>query len=495
MIRVSRIKFAPSAWFKEKWDTILIILALAYFAFRLFYFVSLNIDHYIPPDEVTHFGTSVLFSKYLFPPENSPESYQYPMVTHRPLLYYILMGKLLKLNIFQVSDLLFLRLINALLGFLTVLYAYKWVKLLTTNRISHILFVIMFTNTLMFTFLLTSVSYDNLTNLLAAMSLYYLFSFFDSRNPNSLLLFGSCVLAGSLTKITFLPLEIALIAVLVFHERKSLLTLYSKLYNLLYPLKAVRIILFTVFLFLLFFNIKLYIGNLINYQKIIPSCEQVLITEQCMKFRNYARDRIFDLYKSGKLTYNEAIAATSSIKHKGDRASTKFLINNIRYRANSHEPLKDRIHYAFIWSDLMLARIFGIMGHIVMWKSPHQLYPYILVLILFAVMLIRKWRLSDGKKYVNYTLFVALFYMVVLMQYVNYRLYIKFEMIDADIQGRYLFPVLAPFYGLIARYLICYFRKPVQVIILLVTAVIFIYGDFPFFLTHVTSKWFAITSP
>jgi len=193
-----------------------------YFALRLCYFVP-TIDHYVPPDEITHLGISLIYQKSLLLPENSPETFQLGLVTNIPYLYYFLMGKLANLNVLPIHDLFFLRLINALFGILTIFFAHNWMKLLTNNRIAHTLFIIMLTNTLMFTFLCASINYDNLLNLISAMSLYYLFSFFERRNPASLMIFGVCVLAGTLTKKTFLPLAFLFMAVLFMHEKGAFL--------------------------------------------------------------------------------------------------------------------------------------------------------------------------------------------------------------------------------------------------------------------------------
>jgi hypothetical protein len=79
-----------------KWATGLL---LAYFGMRLVFF-ALDISSYIPPDEVTHAGISKVFSKVFLLPANSPETYEFGLVTNIPWLYYWFMGKLLHLNIF-----------------------------------------------------------------------------------------------------------------------------------------------------------------------------------------------------------------------------------------------------------------------------------------------------------------------------------------------------------------------------------------------------------
>ena len=82
----------------------------------------------------------------------------------------------------------------------------------------RLLLLVALTNTAMFSLLSASVSYDNLTNLLAAMAVYYLFAFFKNRSADQLAASILCQLAGSLTKMTFLPLVLALNLLLLIYE-------------------------------------------------------------------------------------------------------------------------------------------------------------------------------------------------------------------------------------------------------------------------------------
>ena len=81
--------------------------ALFYFFLRTVYF-ALNINPNIPPDETTHYGRIIAFSKVLFIPQDSPETYDLGLVAHEPYLYYLLFAKLMNLNIFGISNLIFL---------------------------------------------------------------------------------------------------------------------------------------------------------------------------------------------------------------------------------------------------------------------------------------------------------------------------------------------------------------------------------------------------
>jgi hypothetical protein len=60
------------------------------------------------------------------------------------------------------------------------------------------------------------------------------------------------------------------------------------------------------------------------------------------------------------------------------------------------------------------------------------------------------------------------------------------------VAGRYMFPVLGPIYVLFSYYLLRLFMgRNVRLGISVVGALIFVAFDFPFFLSNVTSDWFA----
>ena len=104
----------------------------------------------------------------------------------RPYLYHWLMGRLLALCPFTGADaLVFLRVVNVGLSLLTLMFAQRAVALFATSPVERLVFLLMLTNTLMFTFLSASVSYDNLANLLAALSFCSLFGYCRDRDPVS----------------------------------------------------------------------------------------------------------------------------------------------------------------------------------------------------------------------------------------------------------------------------------------------------------------------
>ena len=110
--------------------------------------------------------------------------------------------------------------------------------------------------------------------------------------------------------------------------------------------------------------------------------------------------------------------------------------------------------------------------------------PYgVCLLAALAVVLFRGYRREvPGRDYLFLAMF--LFYMVILMQAVNYQAYLNFQLPHISVQGRYLFPFLLPIYGLTATYLLSWGTRRVQVGVAVVVGLYFVYGDFPYFLQH-----------
>lgn len=470
----------------KKYYTLFLILASGYFIFRMCY-IAFSINHSIPPDEITHFGKVKIFSKSPFIPTDSPETYHLGLISHTPNFYYFLLGKLLHLNFFM-DDLIFLRLLNVLMTFGGVVYGYFWLKLFVSNRLILGLFYIMTTNTLMYTFLGGAVSYDNLTNLFAIMSIYHLFAFIKSEKQVQLYLFILSVLFGALTKKTLLPLILIETIVLLFVKKDSIVQIVRTGMAFRKKVNISQILLLSVIAILSFSNIQLYGVNLFKYKKIIPRMDQVIGLEQALQYRIFARNWIVSEYKKGNVSYDEAVKKTSIIKHKGDRSGTLYLLHHTKRISLNPTPLKNRFYYFFSWCDIVFRGIYGIAAHGAMLQSPFDMSIYFCVWIFGLTILIRKWKFQ--KDWITYSVIIAGVYILVLMQYVNYRTYRHFEAILLALQGRYLFPVILPLYGLLSYHTVHYFSKKIQWLIVIVISINFMYGDFIFFLRNLNAGWF-----
>ncbi len=476
----------------ERGLTALLLLA---FGLKAGWF-ALRINPAIPPDEVTWLGISRLFSHSLLPPADSPASYQFGLITHVPTLYFWLMGRLLSCNISGLSDLTFLRLWNVPLAFGILHYGWHLLRRTGCNAAVRLLFLLLATNTLMFTFLAGTVSYDNLANLLAAAALYYGTAFHLDRRAEDLLLCLACIGLGGLTKISFLPFAFLLVAGGLIYERRNLGRLPEACRRLLVRGRPLARILLLAVLVLFAMNIKLYGTNLVTYHRLQPPMDEVVGLEAALQYRIFARDYIVRQYKNGKISLAEAVQMTRMIKHEGDRNGALYLLQQAREDKmrlqQTRRPAErlDRFHYGVVWLELMTHRIVGIMGHQVLFKRDAELVGYYCIAIVAVLLGVRLFTTADLAGMAPLFLLVTLGYALILMQLVNYKSYHGSGAIALALQGRYIFPVLVPAYGLAAHALAGRGPGPWRWLVLAVVAAVFVSGEFPWFLQHADASWF-----
>jgi hypothetical protein len=469
-----------------KWSMVALML---YFGLRLL-FLATSISPFIPPDEVTHFGICTIFSGFPFLPANSPESYQYGLVTNIPWLYYWIMGKLLTLNFLGLSDLVFLRLLNIPLAFALVFYVLRTLCLLTDDRLSQILLVVAMTNTMMLTFLSAFVSYDNLANLLAAMSVYYLLGFFKDRSAVILAASYVCQLAGCLTKLTFLPLVLALNSVLIIHEIKNFPGFVTAVVTFFRDSRRASIFMTVALLLGLALNIQLYVGNYMQYGSIAVDTTAVLPLESAMQYRLTARGYIFKEFKEGRVSKEQALAMTAQIDHPGDRADAIFMIENYEKYKNNETHKMGLPEYIPLWVERMAAGIFGVFGHLQIANYWPTIAPIALLATLTLLAFLIRWRPWDAEWLPTCLMVIAGFYTFFLMYKFNYQDYLGSGAPFVALQGRYIFPVIGSIYVLASFYLMQLFRDRIgRLAIFGLSAFIFIMSDLPLFLTRVTPIW------
>jgi hypothetical protein len=463
---------------------------MVYFGLRLL-FLATAISPAIPPDEVTHFGICTIFSQFPLLPVNSPESYQYGLVTNIPWLYYWIMGKLLALNFTGIADLVFLRLLNIPLAFAFVFYVWRTLRLVTNDRLTQILLIVAMTNTMMLTFLSAFVSYDNLTNLCAAMSVYYLLAFLKTRSAGSLAASLVCQLAGCLTKITFLPLVLVLGSLLIVHEFRNLSVLPSALMACLRDDKWRSSIVTLVLLLGLALNIQLYGGNYINYGTITLETTDVLPLESALQYRLTARGYVFKLFKEGRVSKAQALEMTARIDHPGDRADAVFMIENYAKFKNGESHLMGLPEYIPLWTERMAAGIFGVFGHLQAANYWPTIAPVAFLAVLTLLAFLIRWRPWDANRLPSYLTVIAGCYATFLMYRFNYQEYLDNGAPYVALQGRYIFPVIGPIYIVASYYLLQLFKgRAAQLATFGLAAFIFILSDFPLFLARITPQWY-----
>jgi len=466
-------------------------LLLAYFGVRMVFY-ALDISSFVPPDEVTHAGLCKIFSKVLLLPDNSPASYEFGLVTNTPWLYYWVMGKLLHLNFFGLSDLVFLRLLNIPLAFATVFFVQRTLRLLTRDRLAHLLLLVVMTNTAMFSLLSASVSYDNLVDLLAAMAVYYLLAFFRYRSGGLLAAAILCQLAGSLTKATFLPLVLALDVLLLAHEFRKLGALPSAVKGYLRAASFKNWLPVAMVAILFGLNLHLYLGNYLHFGRLTPSMSDVFPAKIATQYRIVARETIFGDYVEGRISYMDALVLAGDIKHPGDKADTFYLLMNYENLKRNPRLWMGPLSYAKVWFENMVGSIVGIKGHLPMFKDPWYLIPIYAVMAFSLLGFCLRWRPRETGWLPFHLVLISCFYAGFLLYKVNYSSYLYYGAPGITLQGRYLFPVIGPLYVLLCHYLLQSFRVTyIRLGLALATALLFVSYDFPWFLVHATPEWFS----
>ena len=466
-------------------------LLLAYFGGRLLFF-AMSISSFVPPDEVTHAGLCKVFSKVFLLPGNSPETYEFGLATNIPWLYYWIMGKLLHFNFFDISDLVFLRLLNIPLAFGTVFFTWRALLLLTRDRLTQLLLVVAMTNTAMFSLLSASVSYDNLTNLLAAMAVYFLLAFFKNRSGNLLAATILCQLAGCLTKVTFLPLVLVLNVLLIVHEFRKLRLLPAALRSYIQTSRRCAELLALAIIIAFGLNLQLYGGNYLRHGTLTPSMATVLSSKAAMNYRLDARGMIFNQYKEGKISYMDALIMAGEIKHPGDKADTFYLLMNYEKLKNNPQLWMGPLAYSRVWLENMVGSIFGIKAHLIMAKDFLYHIPLYVILALSLLGFAVRWRPRESGWLPLCLVSIIGYYAGYLIYEVNYESYRNYGAPGLTLYGRYLFPVMCPIYVLVCAYLLRLFRNDyIRCTLALATALLLISYDFPWFLAHVTPEWYA----
>lgn len=473
----------------ERLEPLLVGLTLLYFAARLVFF-AVEIDPSVPPDEMTHLGRSLAFGEHVWIPPESEETHEFGLMHHRPVLFYLIMGKVLWLGFLPVSDLVLLRLVNVLMGLGVAVYGYLWLRLWVPVVSGRVLALVMMTNVLMFTGVSASLSYDNLTNLLGAAALFHLFAYFRDGRPLHLAAFQLAVFAGCLTKTAFLPLAFILEVVLLVRSWRDLPGTLRELGGC-FRLRQWRVmVVASLAVVMLLSTAYLYGGNVLRFGRLVPKENQVLALEQAMRYRIFARNYVVSEFRKGNLSYEEAVAMAEEIQNPGNRRRAL----NLLYRAKDPEALLASVlepaQYAPAWVKLMLADGLGYHGHRVIRKLPRDVFYMEVMLLVAGLIAWRKWRPGEAEGVPLWAGVITFFYAMVLMWLVNYRHYFRAGMLDFALQGRYIFPVLVPLCGLVAYYLTAHLPARSRWLVAAAVAVLFLMGDLPWFLDHVNRCWF-----
>ncbi|MCA9380088.1 glycosyltransferase family 39 protein, partial [Candidatus Dojkabacteria bacterium] len=386
-----------------------IIFSLSVIVFFSFFLlktieIAISLRFGISPDELEHIQIIKIFAESSFLPQITPETIVHGPLNKGPYLYYLLLGKFYNLDMHGLNNILVLRLLNVLFSSVTVLYIFKLAKLVSKSRYVQLLALILSTNLLMFTILSASISYDNLANMLAAMSIYYLIKYFKTYEIRHAYLYLIFILLGLLTKMTLIPLALITFMIMLSIFLKNLKKNSFKISQTVKKTEVFK--LSNIFLIVLlgtlsFFVLNLYGKNLYTYKKLIPTCYQAASQELCQLNINVKRDK-------------EILTDITDIQ------------------------FVDPYNYFYVWRWHIFETTFGFFGHESLIKSGLSIIPYEIIITVALVGLIH--RLKTNYKPLIFLLIISIFYIFILAYYQNYNTYRDTGLIQLALQGRYIFP-------------------------------------------------------
>lgn len=425
-------------------------------------FFTCCIKENLPPDEFYHVRLSQIYSKTFGLVDNSESTYYLGDISRIPFLFHWLAGRVINIKnliLPSLKDYIVLRLFSVFVGCLNVLTALKIIRFFTKDKLVHILFLTMLTHTLMFVLISSGVNYDPLTILFSFLLIMFTLKLCNSHKIETFALVVLVTLLGCITKTTFLPIAFVNFLFVVIHEIKHIQK-YKEDGKILITHRENLLKVSVYLVFIVFFavlTVNLYGVNLIRYHSIQPNCSKVIGVENCMQNGVFA-------------TYFE-----------------------LKKVAPPEESLLKLFWYIPHWLHLMTDRTYGIFAHLKLSLTYQQFSAYFLIFVLGALKFIRVY---DKKKVGHsYFLLLVVSYTIVLMVIINYLVYYKSNgVIHAAVQGRYMFPVLAPLYALVSLSLLSFKNKYVRWFLFVCVMVVFLYGNIPFFVRNVTDEWFAVGS-
>jgi hypothetical protein len=418
-------------------------------------FFALSVGLGLPPDESYHLAFIESFTKNGFNPflEKQTSFFFLGEISRTPFFIYHYLfsfGYALVENIPKFY--IILRLVNIMMAFGTLLLTIKVATELGVSKLVRNVSVFMLANTLMFLFLSSGVSYDNLFILVSMGTILLTLRLYQKIETSNLLLLIILILIGSLTKVNYLPIGAASIIVLVIQYLQSplkvtcstIVSSFKRKFRLNSALLVCVGILIIPFL-------NRYAANLINYKTYAPDCQQVLTINQCRENRLFAR--------------NEEVFGSD--RRKAD---------------------KNIVEYFASWTVLMQERTYGVHSHKQILPSKITLLWINVLLILALVGTVRLWKKSD--KLMSVALFIIAFNGIVLFLE-NLSIYQGSGRVTFVLHGRYIFSVLPIMYLIGNHYMLNLVRnRYMQFSVIVVSVVVFAFSALPIFLMEADAQWY-----
>lgn len=428
----------------------LLSVIFLWFLYQTVYFAT-NIEQGIAPDEIYHILLSKFQSEsFTLYNHDTPESYILGAISVRPYLYHFIMGKLLMLNVWGFQDFIYLRILNIVLGLFTLYFTLLLAKEVTANKWIQLAALVIQSNILMYVFISSMVSYDNLINLISTASFVLLIRFLKYYKRKDFILLLISMALGALTKITYGPVIVIQIGILLFYTR-SIYNNRSKLLSKSFSVKEIFLVSILAALFAL--NLHLYINNLVDYGQIQPRTAKV-----------FGHEKAYQVYDQYKRDYDLKMKVNS----KTLMPFHTFLLKYLKKTGST---------------------MFGIGGHKTLLRPLSKLIPYgVIGLLSFFIYLIRYKNKNDYSTLKIILISIISYAIAILL--INYYSYKSLGLFGLALQGRYNFPVLALANVFIAYNIFSIFKDRTKIVLLVLFAVFLSYNSFFWSVSHFTTDWY-----
>lgn len=405
-------------------DIYLSIVLLYVIARTIFFISSADIAH--SPDYGYHLGSAEYYKEHVLSifsfdrvfiaDQNIPNTRANTILfTVHPFLYSYTMGltwNVLDIAFDEEASYKVLLLIQSIFGILFIYFTYKTAQLVTSNRYIHILTLILVANIPMFSFLMSYLTYDNLTNFLAVLSVYFLILYIKTKQIPYLLYLAISLCLGFLTKITFWPLVVIIGIILIYFLRKNIRSNLQE--GIQYIRDKKNIFTTGVFFFCLFAVAVFVLRNIAFYHTPLPGRE----------------DLVRGLSQSEIMNKGEVSAEVQQLAQSEKESDKSSLL--------AREERIDPFSYYKVWQLNMATGIFSIISHkSIMKEQAHtEIYLYLCLIGILSFILVYK-----KTKYDYLLLLVFMLYVGYLFSHL-YTSYLGHGIVSKSIQGRYIFPVI-----------------------------------------------------
>lgn len=442
----------------------------------------------VTPDENYHLSLIELHAhSWKMYPSHVPETEVHGAIEGTPYFYHLFMGKLFHLLPQGIPLRILVKMIGFLFSLGTIFFAWRTFEHVAGKGYINILALGISSHLLGYIYLTGSVSYDIFANFFASGSIFLFVVFLQQKDTKSFLLCIGFLALGSISKITILPLA-GILGILMFVAGRK--QIFQKQFWAPLFVKKMGYFLLLSTVVPVFLGIYLYGGNLFQYHRLLPTCEQVLSREVCQKNPFVKRDERFgkeqeniqNSYAYTPMSYGLEWASLMNQKITGIEV----------YQKICHTKNADSCSLApeeyFWWRE-----------HIYPPKWFQNITIVLVVISFFCATLLGATsffkiplfsympKKIPWKSLLTLTI-ITIFYATTIL-WVNYHAYLLSGRTNTALHGRYLFPVLPILCFLGVYFFLIFLPERLQAVTTVFLFSLFFWGSLPTLLLHSESKY------